>query len=321
MQTILDQILARSGFSPTTQRSYARVLQAWYAFAGTDPAGWTQPTAQAFYDDLLARGVAPQSARTYVRSLRYVSRWYATQAGRPELDFAVVQVRRKSRSEMTDDENDDNPRHALTRDQAVALIGACGDDLYGIRDRTLLIVGLETGMRRMSLAGATFDNLSRRGSYPTLKVPIKGTGGAVPFAVPLSSTAMRAIEDLCTRLRVSGKSGPIFPRLLRGIDAAGRATIAVDKSGIGADAIYKVITSRAERAGMIVHPHLLRYTFITWRQLEELNPLQIASITGHKIPGMGAVATYIDMAAIAEQARESTPAWFAQFVSKTLEKP
>lgn len=311
--SVLEEILARGPFSPTTRAKYIRVIRKWTEFAGDDPNRWTQPTAQAFYDGMLARGVSPKSANVYIASLRYVSRWYAVQSGQP--DFAIVQVRN------TDgDTDDDSKREALTKAAVIQLIQSCEHNAYGFRDRGLIIVGLETGMRRMSLGACRFNNLSERGDYPTIKVPVKGPGGKRLFAVPLSATAMRAIDDVANRLELPRKHGPIFPGITRKVIPGGALRLTPTSTPFGPEAIYKMIVARGKRIGLDIHPHLLRHTFITWREEQGLNAPQIASITGHQTFGVewANLKPYIDMKVLAGAAREATPAWLADFVREEL---
>ena len=315
MSSILHQILERSDFSPVTRDKYRRVIDSWLDFAGTDPRGWTRMQAQAWYDATLARGVSPRSANVYAASLRYVSKWYATQTG--AIDFAVIQTR-KSGSNGLRGVGDEAPQRALTRPEAEALLATCAGARTPIehRDRTLLVLGLETGMRRMSLAGCAFERINKQ----TIVVPIKGPGGEVEYPVPLSDAALHAIGTwrAWLRKRDAGTIGPLFPRLTRELGPRGLFVYQLG-DGISKSAIYKLVESRARAAGIVgMHPHLLRHTFVTWRQEAGLSPIQIASITGHKTFGdeWRNMAPYVDMSVLAEQARNSTPPWLAALVKE-----
>jgi integrase len=319
MRSPLHTILARANFSPRTKTSYARVIEQWLEFAGHDPKGWTRPRAQAFYDEMLTRGVSSDSANVYIASLRYVSKWYAIQENRPELDFALVQQREPIKHV------EGKIQRALTKGEAQGLLATCaGDRPIDQRDRTLIVVGLETGMRRMSLAGMRLENLSTQNGYPVAKVPIKGAGGDLMFPVPLSSTASRMIENWRGWLRKQGmRQGAVFTGFHKRIGSKGRNTY--EPTGeISLPAIYKILTRRAETAGIKgMHPHLLRHTFVTWRQDAGLSAIQIASITGHKTLGIewANMQPYLDLKMIAELARESTPIWLIEFVNNLQKGP
>lgn len=308
MTTILHQILDRSDFSPRTKTKYKRIIDRWIEFAGDAPAGWTRDKVQDWYDGLIKSGIKTQSANVYVASLRYVSRWYATRENNPALDFAIVQTRRGV------DTDDDPPARALSQEDIEALLGTCDDNTaFDRRDRTLIVTGLETGMRRMSLEAMTFDCISvGAAGYPIAKVPIKGAGGRARFDVPLSDLAFETLTSWIEWLRkhrnYRNKRGPLFTSL-KGDTASAMSTTAIND----------MLAERSKRAGIEhVHPHLLRHTFVTMRQVMGLSVFQIAAITGHKVPGMGAAATYVDMRSIANEARNSTPAWLAALVRKHL---
>jgi integrase len=322
-RTVLDDILDRSNFSPVTRRQYEAMIGAWIEFAGPNPIGWTRLAAQRFYDEQLARGIKIKSANAYIECLRYVSHWYHSVHGGE--DFAMVQLRSVPDQPKT--------RRALAPDEVGKLLATCEDELpiskrpIDRRDRTLLIVGLETGMRAKSLAGSMLENIHRR-PYPHITVPVKGAGGMATFDVPLSDTAMLAIEDWRGWLAGRGlKEGPLFASFKPFIDPKGhRAYEPV--GGVSSIRIYQIVTERAKIAKIAhVHPHLLRHTFITWRLMAGLTAPQIASITAHKLgsgsslPGgnLGEIGTYMDTKMLGDTARQSTPPWFADHVRKMME--
>lgn len=318
-KTVLHQILDRASFSPRTKGNYQLVIDRWVEFAGPNPANWTRDRAQEFYDSLLEGGLKTQSANVYLASLRYVSRWYATKMQNPQLDFAVVQRRRGKVKREGIVEN----APILDEDEARALILDCSsDDALDRRDRAMLVLGLETGMRRISFIGAAFEGLKTARGYPTLRVPIKGSGGEETFDVPLSDTALAALENWLDWLRKSGvKSGEIFRRLAA--QAGGRYV--VDRA-LSLTGINEIIAKRSEAAGIRhVNPHLLRHTFISWRSRAGLSPLDISEITGHKVTSVvvngvamniGGMQPYIhhDVNTI----RNATPAWLRDLVASLL---
>jgi integrase len=303
--TILHQILDRSDFSPRTKTKYKLIIDRWLDFAGDHPSRWTRERVQAWYDMLVASGVKVQSANVYIASLRYVSRWYASHENNPALDFAVVQMKRGR------DIEDDGAARALTQEEIEALLATCAaDEPADLRDRTLIVTGLETGMRRMSLEAMTFECLGDN-DYPFARVPIKGTGGRGRFDIPLSDLTVFTLDKWMAWLQAHKvKRGPLFLKFA----ASGKPTHVMSSA-----AIYHMISKRSKVAGIDhVHPHLLRHTFITSRTIAGLSVFQIASITGHEVPGMGAATKYIDTRTMADLARNSTPAWFNELVRKQV---
>lgn len=305
----LHKILERSPFSPMTRDKYRRVIDAWLRFAGADPKGWTRKTAQRFYDDAKGR-TSVRTANVYIASLRYVSRWYATQEQDPLLDFAIVQIAGTSYEKSA-------TRRALSPAEATRLLETCHKwTLADRRDFVMMVFALETGMRRTSLAGCDLGNIGSHHGYPFIKVPIKGAAGQKTWEVPLSDTCMLALEHW----KKSGKLGPVFPQLKRRV--ANGKLVLDEGAALSSNTIYKVIKARAEEADISnMYPHVLRHTFITWRKVERVPEEMIASITGHA-PDVGwkNMSVYVDMAVVGKDARQTTPAWLAQLVSELIKR-
>jgi len=313
MSTILHQIVQTSPeLAKLTREMYLRDLDTWVEYAGADPAGWTRYKAQEFYGSLLER-MQPQSANRMMASIRYASSWWAKKENNPSLDFAVVQmVNGKGKRE----------RRALEPDDAMKLLATCeSDSPIDMRDRALIVMGLETGMRRMSLIGVNIETIKMsRDGYPVAPVPIKG-GGDELFPVPLSDAVMTAIDPWRQWLRGRKvNKGPLFRSLARRINTQGRTVYLVGDRPLSESAIYKIVTHRAEQAGLgHVHPHIFRHTFITWRMQGGAQPYQVAAITGHKIAnitGMGALGGYIDVSRVGQEARQTTPGWLSKLIGR-----
>jgi integrase len=316
-KSALHQILDRSGLSPVTKEKYTLVIDRWIEFAGAEPVGWTLDKAQAFYDQLVAGGVKPTSANTYLASLRYVSKWYAKRTG--SVDFAHVQKQRGKKGAKQGEAEDKSV--PLTRDEAEKLLRAAhGDQASNVRDFAMLVLALETGMRRMSLQGCQLSGISHSRGYPTITVPIKGPGGEETFTVPLSNSAWLALDAWIRRSGAAASS--LFVRLV----PRNHGGIRVEEIGevVSLTGINEIVAARSRMASIRhVNPHLLRHTFISWREQAGLTPFDIAEITGHKVStvvvqgasmNVGAMGGYIhrDVNAI----RNSTPAWLAQLVEE-----
>jgi integrase/recombinase XerD len=313
VNTILHQIVQTSPeLAKLTRAMYLRDLDAWITFAGADPAGWTRYKAQEFYGSLLER-MQPQSANRLMASLKYASSWLAKKENDPALDFAVVQMADgKSKAD----------RRALDQEDALKLLATCATDSpIDLRDRALIVMGLETGMRRMSLIGVRIDTIKMgRDGYPVAPVPIKG-GGDELFSVPLSDAVMIAIEPWRQWLRNRKVTkGPLFRSLARKMDGRGKLMYTVGENQLSESAIYKIVTQRAKTAGLEhVHPHIFRHTFITWRMQGGMQPYQVAAITGHKIAnitGMGALGGYVDVSRVGQEARQATPPWLSKLIGR-----
>lgn len=284
----------------STRTTYLRDLNQWIDFAGTDPAAWTRRKAGEFYAQLLER-MKPQSANRLMASVAYASRWWAYLENNPALDFAKVQHAKAK---------DKRPQHALGEDAVRRLLATCDASPIGIRDFALIIMGLETGMRRISLTGAMLEDTliapSPRWPYPAAYVPLKGQD---PAWVPLSDVAVAALHPWRMLLLEHGKvEGPLF----RPVGRYGRfEAVPISKS-----AFAKIFADRAQAAQIDhVNPHILRHTFVTWRADQKLEPHEIAAITHHDMTrALGALGGYMDVREIGGRVRNRTPAWLGELV-------
>jgi integrase len=306
--TILHQIIRDSRkITDKTRAAYIEDIDRWVAFAGADPNGWTPHRAQEFYNQLLTH-MKPQSAKRAMAPIAFASAWLAKKNRNPLLHFTIIQTER---------DDDREARHALSHEQAQRLLATCASGSpIDLRDRAMFIVGLETGMRRMSLAGMALEAITKSTEgYPIASVPIKGSRDKL-YPVPLSDVAVAALAPWRKWLKSQKVStGSVFRGLTKRMaPKTGKIVYEISES-LSLVSIYKIVTRRAADAGLQhVHPHIFRHTFMTWRTEAGLTPIQIASITGHKItglPGMQVMGKYIDPGRLGAEARASTPAWLS----------
>ncbi len=307
----LHKIVAEAtNLAPSTQEKYLRDLNAWIAFAGAAPAGWTRQRAQDFYVHLTkTQKLRPQSANRLMASVAFASRWRAHLANQPELDFVKVMKGKGARK---------LPKHALEEAQARALLDTCAlDTAIGKRDFALMVLALETGMRVMSLVAARVDNISmgtKVRPFPAIAIIEKGSGGE-PRDVPLSDTAVAALAPWRDFIRISCRTkGPMFQPIHRGI---GSQPVLSDRA-LSQSAIKLILSQRGVAAGIgHVNPHMFRHTFVTWRMAAGLAPHEVAAVTGHAL-NLGALGGYIDERALGEKVRASTPPWLVAYVAERV---
>lgn len=287
----------------STKKAYLRDLDQFIAYVGDDARGWTRTRTAQFYQHLLDAGMKPQSANRLMASVRYAAQWRAKRDNDPALDFTVIEL--ASNKEKV-------PRTALSEAQLRALFGTCeAGTPRDRRDFALMLIAVETGMRRMSLASLTWEAIKAE-PYPTISVPLKGRDNLFP--VPISDAALAGLEPWRAWLKAhkAGK-GAIFRRLDKHLSGV------VVGAGISPQAIYAIIDERATQANVgHVHPHMFRHTFVTTRLNGGLSPFQVASITGHRLPGDGAGSLYgyTDKKVLGEQARLATPTWLVEYVAR-----
>lgn len=289
-------VAAAPDLAAATKDRYLRDLNKWIEFAGDNPRDWTTANAQLFYTQLLTT-MKPQSATRLFASVQYAARWWCAELHRPDLNFTVIRMAKP---------RDVAKRNFIEAADAIRLLKQIDRDVFGERDFAIIVVGLETGMRRMSLSAMTVEHMTDI----ACKVPIKGSNGDLR-SVPLSPTAIRAIARWRDVAKI--RRGPVFRPLLPKIDSKGVTRVTVLDRPLSADAIYMVMRERCRRIGLHGHPHLFRHTFTSWRTQQGYLPHEIAAVTHHTV-GLGALEGYIDEDALALKMRTSTPLWLQEIV-------
>ena len=146
---------------------------------------------------------------------------------------------------------------AATADIVDAMMGTCGDDLLGIRDRAILSVGFASGGRRRSeLAAFQVDDLERAADGFTIRLRSSKTDQAGQGAtLPVLGKAAAYLDRWLTESGIT--TGPLF----RSINRHGRIG-----PSISGKAIYDLVRKRAGLAGLDPKQfggHSLRSGFVT----------------------------------------------------------
>ena len=157
------------------------------------------------------------------------------------------------------------PAAALTSAELRRLLAGCGDDLPGMRDRALLLVGFAGALRRSELVALDHEDVrftkdglvlrirSSKGDQEGEGADVGVARGSRPGTCPV-----RAVEAWLRRAGI--KYGPVFRRLTAAGTIEGRLT------GKG---VWWILRARARQAGLEVDPgerlspHGLRAGFIT----------------------------------------------------------
>jgi len=227
--------------SPNTIRAYSegvRQLDAFLAAKGMPRAvaGIRREHVEAFIEDMVAR-LRPASAANRYRSLQQFFRWCVDEG----------EIRESPMAKMQPPHIPEEPPDVQS---VVAQLGALlkatsGTDFESRRDRALISLLFDTGIRRAEAAGLTVDDLDL--DSDTVSVLGKGRRPRVcPFGKKTS-------DDLDRYMRARAKRGDAsLPWLWLG--KKGRLT----ETGIS-----QVILRRGAQVGLDIrlHPHLFRHAF------------------------------------------------------------
>ncbi len=316
--TILHQLVRESpSLAQSTIGTYLSDLNAWIEFAGEDPKGWTRYKAQKFYTHLRER-MRTQSANRIMATLAFAAGWWAKMEGKPELDFSVIQKARP---------DDIEEREAMTDEQAQQLLEVItrkkkAEPQRARRDIALVVTGLETGMRRMSLSSMRFDQMGPIvvDGKNVLVANVQLKGSPKLYAVAVSETAEAALAPWLAFLNESKiDKGPVW----RSLRQPGRRLLI--GNALTGQAIYDLVVRYGEEAKIEgLTPHIFRHSFISWRLAAGWTPQQVASITGHQLPralglasgDIGTMHDYVTPSVFWPKVSTGTPAWLQAFVKE-----
>jgi integrase/recombinase XerD len=141
------------------------------------------------------------------------------------------------------------------------------------RDRLIIRILADCGLRAEGLCGLQVDDIVRRDRQAYLRVREKND---MEREVPVSPALLRRLERYAGSGRPNGaRSSYLFVGLRRGRTG--------EYDPLTRSGVLQLVRSVAERAGITktVNTHLLRHSFITNALRAGMNPLILARIAGH----------------------------------------
>ena len=225
---------------------------------GSLPRGHLLALNRSFRRTLEAENKSPRTVEAYTDAVRFLA-LYCEAHGKPLLA-------RQLRREHIQDFIADQPVGVIRAEQLVHLLKTCeGRDFTSRRDTAIILLLVDTGMRRAECVGMTVDDVD----LDQRMVWVLGKGHR-PRALPLGRKTAEAL-DRYLRVREEhrlaylpnlwiGRNGPMTP------------------SGV-----YQVVHDRARAAGLPeMHPHRLRHAFATSWLAEGGNENELMLVAGWK---------------------------------------
>jgi integrase/recombinase XerD len=258
--------------SPHTIRTYTTGVRAYLRWCQIHEqlTDFSRASVEAFTAALLADGAEPGTALARQRGVRRFSAWLAEE-GEIERDDLIG---------MRPPKQDDKMPAELTTDQVKALLSTCGaTEFHDIRDNAILRLMTESMVRSSELLAMTVADVDIRAGTAIVR---RGKGGKARV-VPFGPQTGRALDRYArARRRHKHAGSPMFWLGARG--------------PLAYNALYATVKRRGARAGVDVHPHMLRATgAIRWRA------------AGGSVPGLLTVAGWssLEMAQRYVRAAES----------------
>ena len=194
--------------------------------------------------------------------------WHGTASRNPVVDVARPAINREEGSTA-----------AFSKAQARRLLDApAPDTLAGLRDRAILSIGLQVGLRRAEIAGLSVGDLHQNRGYDALRLTRKG---GRRDALAINPQAAARIRDYLERAgHGEDRDHPLF-RPLRGNAKPHHPAGRMDP-----DAIDRVLRKHAAAIGLArgYSAHSMRATFITTALENGAQLEDVQKAAGHRDP-------------------------------------
>ena len=268
--------------APATLRAYAADLaqfKAWCAAHDFQPMPASPETVGAY---LAAAGLG-YALPTLRRRVAAIAR--AHRIAKHPLDTRHPAIRETLRGIARTHGEPARRSAALTTAEIKQLIEVCGDDLAGLRDRALLLIGFASALRRSELVGLDAAHVrptptGLRLIIPRSKTDAAGAGAEIGVArgTQVDTCPVRALRAWLSAAEIA--DGPVFRRVTQW------GTVGLKR--LQPDAVRQILGKRAAAAGIKgtllepVTPHGMRAGFITTAYRNGVPDEEIMGHTRHR---------------------------------------
>jgi integrase/recombinase XerD len=174
---------------------------------------------------------------------------------------------------------DEGATAAFSKAQARKLLDLPGEDtVAGLRDRAILSVGLQVGLRRAEIAALKVGDLYQNRGYDSLRVSRKGGRRDALAINPQTAARLRAYLD------AAGHGADVDGPLFRPLKHNGKRRD--ERRGMDPDAIDRVVRKYAAALGLDrgYSAHSMRATFITTALENGAQLEDVQKAAGHRDP-------------------------------------
>lgn len=246
---IYEAYLAELDACESTRRSYRAALRRWSSWLdarGLGALDADRGTVIAYREELAAAGLKPSTVNAYLSAVRSFYRWTAGRKIFPNIADGVRGLKAGT----------EGAKDALTHDQALEVLDVPGADVKAKRDRAMIALMLERGLRTVEVARADIGDLRQRGGEAVLYIQGKGREAKDNFVI-LSDHVLGLIYDYLNERREGDPAAPLFASCSNR-DPGGRMTTR---------SISRVVKDRLEACGLSsarLTAHSLRHTCVTF---------------------------------------------------------
>ncbi len=286
---------ARQAKAANTRRAYRAGVRAWCGWCDSHALPCLPGRPQdvvAFLAAERGRGCSVTTVDLRRASIRYLHHLagVALPTGHAQVTETIAGIRRSASAAG------ERPRKKAAATLAVLtrILAPVPDDLTGLRDRALLLLGFAGALRRSELAAVRVEHLELRARGLQLTLPSsKGarSGGSVVIAIPMGSTAACPVRALYRWLEAAGiRDGAVFRRIWKppaggGHDSAGARAQIVGQQPIDPRTVARIIQARAEAVGFepgVLGGHSLKRGALTEGMERGVHPTRLKQHGRHK---------------------------------------
>ncbi len=291
---IAADAFARRAKADNTRRAYRAGVRAWCAWCDQHALPCLPGQAAdvvAFLATERGRGLSVTTVELRRAAIRYLH--FIAGCPVPTAEARVAETVAGIRRHAADVGETPKKKLAATVELLRDIIALIPDDLRGLRDRALLLVGFAGALRRSELAAIRVDHLEQRDRGLQLILPrSKGErdGRAVTVAIPFGRTELCPVRALRRWQDAAGiTDGPVFRRIWvpprRKAEEATLPALVVGTQAIDSGTVARIIQARAAAAGFerdAMGGHSLKRGALTTGMDRGVHPTHLKRLGRHR---------------------------------------
>jgi integrase len=284
----------RMAKSENTRRAYRAAVRAWCAWCARHdlpPLPASGQDVATFLAGERGRGLLPETIKLRRAAIRYLHR--AAGCPVPTDDVCVSETLAGIRREAAKKGQVPRKKVAATVTILRRLLAPIPEDLRGLRDRAVLLVGFAGALRRSELATIRFEQLERtdRGIRLTLPQTKGEQADAVTVPLPYGDTELCPVRALELWQQAAGLTeGPVFRRIWlppgqKAAPAGSSPLPRIGRDAITPQTVAQIVQARAMAAGFGRHDlggHSLKRGALTTGMDRGIHPAKLKRLGRHK---------------------------------------
>lgn len=242
----------------------------WLELQGiSEPAAVTPHLVRRYLVELGAKKYTSATVHAYTRPIKTMLRFWHAEGLVPENIFAKVAMPKLARPVLP----------AFSADDITKLLNAATTSADPLRDRAIIAVLIDTGIRAAELCDLTMADVDARSGVMVVRNGKGGKGRSI-FLGPTASKAV--LRFLMERGSIAAED-PLFPSLSTG-------------EPLTPNSLFLLCRRLGIRAGVEhCHPHTFRRTFAIWSLRSGMDIFRLAKLMGHS--DVGILKQYLDISA------------------------